>query len=162
MRALSLVLAAALSVTASAQVRPGIFGYLVQGQNGTAGEFCHVFDCTVRPHAATAGETLRLTINAPLHAPFAIGISARATSCLPLPFAANMLVLDPPIATLAAGLVSQPSPILACWGGTVSVPLPIPRGLPPGLWFATQAICLMQTTTGYQPAFSIAVGTTIR
>lgn len=163
MRATTFLLAATLATASlAAQVRPGIFGHLVQGQNGTAGEFCLQFDCTPRPLAVVAGETLTLIVNAPYQAPFAIGLSLSATSCIALPFAANQLILDPPFVVVALGLVSQHSPILACWGGRDAATLPLPPGLPLGLQFATQAICEMQTLSGTMPAFSVAVLATVR
>lgn len=164
MRTHTLLLSVLLSGSAlAAQIRPGVFGYLVQGTGGAAGEFCHQFDCTPRPHSAVAGETLRLTINAPERALFIIGASFSATSCLSLPIADNALVLDLPLATLAVGVVNRPSPVLACWGGTVDVPLPLPPVVPSGFTFATQAVA---EVPGIQPgapiSFSVAVVTTVR
>src|SRR5690242_19193859 len=89
-----------------AQVHPGIFGHQMTGVNGTAGEFCQVFDCTPRTFNVQAGETLTLRVNAPLNALFAIGAAFSATSCLSLPVAANSLILDQPIITLAIGTVN--------------------------------------------------------
>lgn len=162
MRATTLLLASLLAASLHAQVRPGIFGHLVQGLNGSAGEFCHAFDCTPRPFAAASGERLNLVVNAPWQNPFVLGLSLSATSCVTLPFAANMLILDLPIVPVAVGIVSQQSPILACWGGTESVPLALPPNLPLGFQFATQAVVLMPMLNGNQPAFSVAVLTTIR
>ena len=157
------ILAALLFVTAlPAQVRPGVFGHTVTGVNGTAGEFCHMFDCTPRALGITAGETLTLRVNAPHQALFAIGASVSATSCLSLPIASNMLILDQPIVTLAVGLVNQQSPILSCWGGTVSVPLAVPASLPIGVSVATQAVADVPGLGGPQLAFSVAVRVTTR
>lgn len=161
-RSLLAVLLLVASGDALAQVRPGIFGYQVSGVNGTGGDFCHTFDCTPRTLDATAGETLTLRVNAPLQALFAIGASFSATSCVTLPFAANMLVIDAPVVTLTVGVVSQGSPILSCWGGTQPTPLALPPGLPVGLSFATQALAVMPILGGTGPAFSVAVVTTIR
>lgn len=155
---LVLLLTAAAAV---AQVHPGIFGYQVQSMSGTSGEFCFVFDCTPRASTAVAGETLTLRVNAPLQAFFAIGVSLGATSCLPIPPIGNDLVLDPPVFTLAVGFVSTPSPILACWGGTQTVLLPLPPTLPQGFTFATQAGAAVPSTSVNSVAFSVAVLTTI-
>jgi len=154
---LSLVAAARLE----AQVRPGVFGYQVTSSTGVAGEFCHVVDCTPRASTCTVGETLTLRVNAPFNNLFAIGASFSATSCLQVPGIANALVIDLPVVTLAVGVVSTPSPVLACWGGTVAVPMQIPAGVPHGLSFATQALADVPGTAGTAPAFSVAVITTI-
>lgn len=152
----------ALTATAAlrAQVRPGVFGHQVTGVNGTGGEFCLQFDCTPRTFNAQAGETLTLRVNAPLNVLFAIGASFSATSCLSLPIAANSLILDQPIVTLAIGTVNTPSPILACWGGTVSVPLAVPPNTA-GISFATQAIADVPNVGGSRLAFSVAIVTTV-
>ncbi|HLQ38943.1 MAG TPA: hypothetical protein VK348_14130 [Planctomycetota bacterium] len=154
-------LVALCSGSITAQVRPGIFGHLVMGVNGTAGEFCFVFDCTPRPFTAHAGETLTLQVNAPFQTLFAIGASFGANSCVSFPQVGNMLVLDQPVVVLMAGMVSHQSPILACWGGFEQVSLPLPAGLPSGLSFATQAAAEVPTLNGTAPVFSVAVQTTI-
>jgi hypothetical protein len=105
---------------------------------------------------------LTLRVNAPLQALFAIGASFSATSCVSFPFAANALVIDPPVVTLTVGVVSQGSPILSCWGGTQATPLALPPGLPVGLSFATQAIADVPLLGGNGLAFSVAVLTTVR
>jgi hypothetical protein len=155
---LVLLLTAAAAV---AQVHPGIFGYQVQSTSGTSGEFCFVFDCTPRPSTAVAGETLTLRVNAPLQAFFAIGLSLGASNCVPFPLIHNDLVLDMPIYTLAVGVVSTPSPILACWGATETVLLPLPPNLPQGFAFATQSVAAVPSTSVNSLAFSVAVLTTI-
>ena len=146
---------------AAAQVALDRFGYLVTGQNGTAGEFCHVFDCTPRALAVVAGETLTLRVNAPFQSFFAIGASFSAPNCAPIPGFANALVLDLPIVVLAFGAVSQQSPILSCWDGTHQVPLVIPAGAPQGASFASQAIADLQGPTPGL-AFSVAVVATVQ
>ena len=154
-------LATALSLTAPAhaQVLPGVFGYQVTGQNGTAGEFCWQFDCTPRQLTVASGETLSLRINAPYQNFFAIGASFSATSCTSIPGIENRLVLDPPILTLALGVVGQSSPILACWGGMENVPL----GLPSGLQFTTQAVAVVPSLTSPTAvAMSVAVTTRVQ
>ncbi|MCA8948891.1 MAG: hypothetical protein KDE27_05270 [Planctomycetes bacterium] len=161
----SLALAATLALAAptAAQVIPGMFGYLVTGQNGTAGEFCWQFDCTPRPLRVVAGETLTLRVNAPLSSFFAIGASFSGTSCLPVPGVMNALVLDPPIVTLALGVVSQSSPILACWGGYDTATLALPGWLPPGLSITSQAVAVVPSLTGPNgPSLSAAVETTVQ
>lgn len=146
---------------AAAQVRPGVFGFQVSGLNGVGGEFCHVFDCTPRLFTAVNGETLTFHVNAPLQAPYLVAASLTATSCLPLPFLVNDLILDGTIVTLAVGVVSTGSPILACWGGTEPLTLPL-AGLPSGLSFATQAFAVVPTTSGADAAASVAIITTIQ
>jgi hypothetical protein len=164
MRLLTLSLLFSFSILTTsalrAQVHPGIFGHQMTGVNGTAGEFCQVFDCTPRTFNAQAGETLTLCVNAPLNALFAIGASFSATSCLSLPVAANSLILDQPIVTLAIGTVNTPSPILACWGGTVTVPLSVPQSAV-GISFATQAVADVPNIGGNRLAFSVAILATV-
>jgi hypothetical protein len=70
-------------------------------------------------------------------------------------------VLDTPIFTIVLGFVSTPSPILACWGGTQTVLLPLPPNLPQGFAFATQAVAAVPSTSVNSLAFSVAVLTTI-
>jgi hypothetical protein len=108
-----------------------------------------------------AGETLTLRVNAPMNMLFAIGASFSATSCISLPIAANSLILDQPIVTLAIGTVNTPSPVLACWGGTVTVPLQVPQTTPIGLSFATQAIADVPNLNGNRLAFSVAILATV-
>ena len=145
------------------QVPPGVFGYMVTGQNGTAGEFCYAFDCTLRPLTVVSGETLTLRVNAPYQNFYAIGASFSATSCIQIPGLENRLVLDPPIVTLALGIVGQPSPILSCWSGFENVALQLPNGLPSGLSFTTQAIAVVPTVTTLTGiSFSTAVVTTVQ
>lgn len=166
MRVLSLCLVLAVGLVAPelrAQVRPGIYGYLVRGQNGQAGEFCRVFDCVPRPLPVKAGETLTLTVNAPWQSPYGIVLSPSATGCVPLPGIANLLILGGPFYTLTLGIVSQPSPILSCWGGKQDFFLPLPASLPVGFQFATQAVAIVPLATGGDgPAFSVAVEATVR
>jgi hypothetical protein len=156
--AATLLLAAA---PATAQILLDRFGYLVTGQNGTAGEFCWVFDCAPRPLAVAAGETLTLRVNAPHLTFFAIGGALGPAPCLPIPGIANALLLDPAsLVILASGVVGQSSPILACWGGVEQVPLVLPPGLPPGFSFHSQAIADLTPSLGL--AFSVAVHATVQ
>jgi hypothetical protein len=146
---------------APAQVVMDRFGYQVTGQNGTAGEFCWVFDCAPRTLAVVAGETLTLRVNAPFQAFFAIGASLGTANCVTIPGIANALLLDPnSLVILASGTVSQPSPILSCWGGYEQVPLQLPAGLPTGIWFASQAIA--DLTPPFGLAFAVAVVATVQ
>jgi hypothetical protein len=155
------VLAALAAGTVHAQVVLNRFGHQVTGQNGTAGEFCWVFDCTPRQLAVAAGETLTLRVNAPFQTFFAIGASLTATNCAPLPGFVNALILDLPVVVLAAGPVSQSTPILACWGGYEQVPFAVPPGLPLGFSFTTQAVADLQGPTPGL-AFSVAVRMTVQ
>ena len=154
----------ALLFTAPAfgQVVMGRFGFQVTGQLGTAGEFCWGFDCTPRLLGVVAGETLTLRINAPHLTLYAIGWAPTATSCVPIPGFNNSLILDPPIFLLTFGLVSQQSPILACWGGTEQVLLPLPIGVPTGSVIAMQALADLPSTTPSTLAFSAAVVITVQ
>ena len=157
---LSAVLFAAASTPA--QVVMDRFGFLVQGQTGTAGEFCWVFDCNPRQLAIVSGETLTLRVNAPHQTLYAIGASSGAHNCVPIPGFANALMLDFPFFVLSFGLVSQMSPILACWGGVEQVQLQLPSGLPPGVSFAAQAIADLQNPMSQTPlAFSVSVVCTV-
>lgn len=149
--------------TSTCQVLPGVFGYQVTGQNGTAGEFCWQFDCAVRPLNVVSGETLTLRVNAPFQNFFAIGAAFSATSCVPIPGIENALILDAPIVTIALGVVGQQSPMLACWGGFQTVALPLPNGLPVGLSFSTQAVAAVPTLGNSNgAAFSVAVQKTVQ
>jgi hypothetical protein len=147
---------------AVAQVRPGVYGYVVRGQAGIAGEFCHVFDCTPRLLTVSRGETLSLEVNAPFMTPYALGLAFSATSCLSSPLFGNALILDLPIELLAVGLVDQGSPILSCWGGTRQNLLFVPPTVPLGLQFSTQALAVVPTLQGDQASFSVAVTCTVR
>jgi hypothetical protein len=158
---LAAALACVVAARLDAQVRPGVFGYQVVSSTGIAGEFCLQFDCTPRASTCTAGETLTLRVNAPHNNLFAIGASLSATSCLSIPGIGNMLVIDPPIVTIAVGIVANVNPALACWGGTVQVPLTVPAGVPHGLSFASQALADVPGLNGTAPSFSVAVITTI-
>jgi hypothetical protein len=156
-------LLAALAATAAApaQIALDRFGFQVIGQNGTAGEFCWVVDCTPRPLGVVAGETLTLRVNAPFQQFFAIGGALGTVPCVPIPGIANALLLDPSsLVILASGVVAQPSPILSCWGGYQLVSMPLPNGLPLGFSFAAQAIADLTPTTGL--AFSVAVLATVQ
>jgi hypothetical protein len=139
------------------QVVMGKFGFQATGQLGTAGEFCWVFDCTPRQLPVVAGETLTLRINAPYQTLYAIGWAGDAPNCVPIPGFNNSLILGVPISMLSFGLVSQQSPILACWGGTHQVPLPIPSGVPSGASIAMQALADLPSPTPSTLSFSVAV-----
>ncbi|HEX6810089.1 MAG TPA: hypothetical protein VF384_00575 [Planctomycetota bacterium] len=145
-----------LAASAHAQIVMDRFGFLVTGQTGTAGEFCWTFDCTPRQLAVVSGETLTMRINGPHQTLFAIGASLGASNCIPIPGFTNALILDVPIIVLSFGLISQQSPILACWGGTETVQFQVPPGLPTGVSFATQAIADLQGPTPGL-SFSVAV-----
>ena len=138
------------------QVVMGRFGFQATGQVGTAGEFCWVFDCAPRHLGVVAGETLSLRINAPYQTLYVIGAAPDAPNCVPIPGFNNSLMLGAPIVVLSFGLVSQQSPILACWGGTEQVSLPLPNGVPPGASIAMQAIADLQGPAA-SLAFSVAV-----
>jgi hypothetical protein len=149
----------ALLFTAPAfgQVVMDRFGFQTTGQLGTAGEFCWVFDCTPRQLGVVAGETLTLRVNAPWQTFYLIGAAPTATNCVPIPGFNNSLILGLPIVVLSFGLVSQQSPILACWGGIEQVPLPLPIGVPQGASIAMQAIADLQGPGPATLAFSVAV-----
>jgi hypothetical protein len=158
----ALLLVLAFAGSAAAQVRPGVFGYLVSSSLGQAGEFCHLFDCTPRALTVPDGDTLTFRVNTELRSPFAILIAPTASQCLRIPGIENALVLDPSLAFLFTGVVSQPSPVLACWSGFDTVSARPPRGLS-GVSFATQAVAFVPTLSSRSaPAFSVAVVTTIR
>ncbi|HZN39558.1 MAG TPA: hypothetical protein VFD82_12190 [Planctomycetota bacterium] len=144
------------------QVVMGRFGFVATGQLGTAGEFCWVFDCTPRQLSVVAGETLTLRINAPYQAFYAIGWAPDAPNCVPIPGFNNSLILGLPIGVLTAGFVSQQSPILACWGGTEQVLLPLPNGVPSGASVALQAIADLPSPTPSTLSFSVAVVLTVQ
>ena len=144
------------------QIRPGQFGFTVTGVHGSAGEFCWAFDCVPRPARADRGETLDLVVRAPWMAPYAIGISPGAGSCLQLPSIENQLVLDFPLFVAALGRVSQPSSIKACYGGLLRSQLRIPHWVPPGFQFALQTVAVVPTERGMRPAFSVAVLITVQ
>lgn len=155
---LGLVMTAA---STPAQIRVGQFGFTVDGQLGTAGEFCWNFDCEPRPGRALLGEVLDLTVRAPLSAPYAIGLSLGAGGCREIPGVVNELVLEFPLLVLAPGLVGQPSQIRACYGGFEVRRLRVPAFLPPGFQFALQAAAVIPTEHGIGPAVSAAVLITV-
>ena len=61
--------------------------------------------------------------------------------------------LDAPIIILRAGVCDEPSAILSCPGGTDTVDVNIPRGVPAGVAFSVQAIVSVPSGPAL-PAFS--------
>lgn len=145
-----------LAVSAQAQIVLGEMGFQVAGLQGTAGDFCRGFTCVPRQLNVTSGETLTLTVRAPLGAPFVVAASASATSCLKIPTIGNSLVIDLPLIVLYSGSIDKPSPILACYDGYTTRSLPLPGGLPLGAALAMQAGAVIGTPQYPSTGFGLA------
>ncbi len=124
---LVLLAATTLASEASAQVRFGEFGFVVSGTNGAAGDGCWGFDCMPRPLAVVSGETLSVTVRAPLGAPYAVFVSTGLGSCIVLPGINNAFNLDPSfVAPLFASFVDMQNFARYCYDGLTVQSLPLP------------------------------------
>lgn len=155
--------AAIFAPQAEAQVRPGEFGFAVASSTSRGGNFCGGFTCTPSPMSAGQGDTLTMTVRTELRQPFIIAVARNIGRCTPVPRIGNQLILDPNTAsTVAVGIVSNPSPILACWSGFEEVRVQLPR-LPSPTTFYLQALTAGPSRGGGNaPAFTVAVACTVR
>jgi len=165
LRTTSLVaLATAMFCTpAEAQVRPGEFGFVVASSTSRGGTFCGGFTCVPAQMSAAQNDALTMTVRTEMRMPFAIGVSTTLGRCAPIPGIGNQLILDPStVDTLVIGVVSNPSPILACWSGFEDVVVRLPP-LPSPTTFYLQAVAAgPDGSGGTSPAFTVAVECTVR
>jgi hypothetical protein len=139
---LSIVAAAALfCAAAQAQYPQGAVGFNISTNLGqTVGSVCWWFNCTPATISVSAGAVVTLLIRGEWQAPFLLGSSTTATSCVAVPGIFHNLVLDPPIAIMASGSLSSASPILSCPSGYTTMTATVPPGIPPGTTLALQAL----------------------
>jgi hypothetical protein len=124
-----------------AQYPPGAVGFALTSSAGpTAGSFCHWFNCTPAPITVTAGDVVTLRISGEWQAPWVLGASTSATSCVAYPGILHNLVIDLPVTILATGTLASVSPVLACPNGYTTLTSVIPPGFPPGTTIAIQAL----------------------
>ena len=157
MFALALIFASPVS----AQIMFGEMGFQISGINGTAGDACWGFSCTPQPLAVQNGETLTLTVRAPLGAPYAIVAGFSATSCLRVPGIWNALVLDPPLLALFGGSVSQLNQTRFCYDGYEILNLSIPNNIPVATTLALQAVAVIGTPPQPSAGFGLSSAITL-
>src|SRR5262245_31972844 len=113
--------------------------------------------CANLPVNAVRGETADLRVWGDPQAPFALLAAASGTQCLPIPGFGNALVLDPPLVTIATGILSQTSPCLSCPPGFELVRLFVPLGLPLGAAISFQALTNGATRLGFTVAITAKI-----
>jgi hypothetical protein len=153
----SCVLAALFPAAADAQiVDPGLSW---AGSSGTwAGSACGGFTCTPHQVSVSVSEIVTVTVRGTYLGSWAIGLSASATQCLPVPGVQHALVLDFPITIAASGLMIEGDPILSCPGGRATLTFAFPF-LPPGTTFAIQAVADLPNLT---PSLTAAIVVTVQ
>jgi hypothetical protein len=160
-RRLTAALAAIVLSAAPAlgQYPQGATGFAITTNLGqTAGSFCWWFTCTPATLTVTAGEVLTLRISGEWTAPYVLGGSNTATSCVAYPGIFHNLVIDLPVTILASGTLASVSPVLACPNGYTLLTSQIPPGFPTGTTIAVQALT---NGAGNVPAFTGAILVTI-
>ena len=162
MRARFLLAVLVLSAPAAAQSPADAAGLQWAGASGnTAGTFCWGFQCAPSSTSVAPGESVTLLVRGvELNAIFLVGVSATATSCIPIPGIAHSLVLDPPIYVAFSGILDQPSPILACPDAYKTIPFVFPSTAIPGSSFGVQAFVLPNSTS-LPPTFTQAIVITV-
>jgi hypothetical protein len=144
MKASRLAIVAAVALVcaaAQAQYPQGAVGFNISTNQGqSAGSFCWWFSCTPATISVSAGQVVTLLIRGEWQAPFLLGSSTTATSCVAVPGILHNLVIDQPIAIMASGSLANVSPILACPSGHTTLTATVPPGIPPGTTLALQAL----------------------
>ena len=144
-----------LSSVMSAQlVDPGL---LWIGIGTFAGTGCGGFTCTPHTTTVSPGEPATIQVRGTFGTNWAIGISASATQCLPIPGVTHNLVLDFPIEIVLSGVFVDTDPMLVCAGGRASFTFVFPF-LPPGTSFSLQAVAQLPNLT---PALTSAITVTV-
>ena len=92
------------------------------------------------------------------HAPWVLGASNSATSCVAYPGIFHSLVIDLPVTVIATGTLASVSPVLACPNGYTTITSAIPPGFPTGTTIAIQALT---NGAGNVPALTGAILITI-
>ena len=101
---------------------------------------------------------MSLRISGEWQAPYVLGASTTATSCVAYPGIFHNLVIDLPVTIMATGSLDSASPVLACPYGYTILSSTIPPGFPPGTTIAIQALT---NGAGNVPAFTGAILITI-
>src|SRR5262245_15401575 len=100
------------TATVVAQYPQGAVGFALTTANGaTAGSFCWWFNCTPAPISLTANDVVSLRISGEWHAPYVLGASTTATSCVAYPGIFHNLVIDLPVTIMAMGSLDSVSPV---------------------------------------------------
>ena len=149
---LALVFALAAALPAQI-VGPGLT-WTGSGES-TAGS--HVPSCTNQRAAAYRGGYATVRVWGDLQSPFALFIAASATQCLPIPGIGNGLVLDLPVHTVAAGVLTRISPCMSCPPGMEALNLTIPLAIPLNAAVSFQAVAY----GGNRPSLTVAITATV-
>ena len=119
----------------------GAVGFNVSTNLGQfIGSPCWWSGCTPATGTVAIGEVVTIRINGEWNAPYLLGVSLSATSCVTVPGVLHELVLDAPISLVSSGTLSFISPILACPNGFTTLTATVPPGIPSGTKFAIQAL----------------------
>ena len=143
-----------LTATAAAQL-PGPGLTWAGSSGGNAGSFLP--SCANLPVTAVAGETVTLRIWGDPQALFALFAATSGHQCLPVPGLGNALVLDPPLLTVAFGVLTLFSPCLSCPPAFQELRFTIPPNVPPGSSVSFQAASF----GAGNPSFTVAVTGTV-
>jgi hypothetical protein len=146
------LIAVALGSPALAQ-NPGPGLTWIGSSGSAAGSFS--FACLPDSVSATNGELVTVTVWGDPLAPFGLFLSASANQCLPLAGFTGAIVLDPPVALLAAGALTQLTPCLSCPPGFEPLTFTIPPFLPPGTKFGLQAFSFGAMQPGFTRAIAV-------
>lgn len=95
--------------------------------------------CTSLAVGAVRGDPVTLRIWGDLGSLYVLAVASTATSCVPLPGLGNGLVLDLPAFPIVGGVLTQPTPCLACPPAFEPLSLVVPATLPVGATLALQA-----------------------
>lgn len=154
-RACTALFTLALAPAAPAQL-PGP-GLTWNGSGGnSAGSYLP--SCTNLPVATAAGENVAVRVWGDMQSFYVLFAAGSGSQCLPFPGIGNGLILDPPIVTVTAGVLTQITPCLACPPGYQEHAFTIPGGIPAGTALALQA-------AGFgagNPSFTVAITATVR
>src|SRR5688572_29596694 len=114
-------------VATSQAIDPGL---LWIGIGTFAGTGCNGFSCT--PHQTTVqpGQPATIQVRGVVGTSWAVGLSASATQCVPIPGVVHNLVLDFPIDIALSDVFVDMDPIIICAGGRASFTFVFPF-LPP-------------------------------
>ena len=103
------------------------------------------------------GESVGVRVWGDPLAPFALLASVSATSCSTLPGLSGALALDPGVLLVSSGVLTLPSPCLACPPAHQLLPSTLPPSVPVGTTFALQAVTYGLGTPGFSRALTITV-----
>lgn len=150
------ILALALSIGGVRAQLPGPGLGWYGGSGAFAGSYLP--SCSNLGVTTARGELVALRVSGDQQAAFVLLAAFSATSCQPIPGLGNALVLDPPLVTLAIGVLTQTTPCLSCPPGFESITFTVPRTIPLGASLSLQAVSFGAN----QPAFTVAVTGTVR